>query len=327
MAAIAHTRRAAGARALPGAAALMLGAACWLAAAPWPARAAERSTALYRLDSALPPPPGTLVVGLGGELFRVQPPGAGAPFPVRALDARLRLEYSLHPGLRLRASVPYRRWHGTAGEGYPGRAAGLGDAGLDLLARLPGSGRRLAWAARAALAQPLGRRDDGLSESAAAAELGLAATVRLWPDSHLPELRLHLQAARRWNPDQGRFAGAVPGRFTPWPPLYPAVPEGGSGGDNDLLLLGAAVEIRKGITSLFVEYTEPRLPAASGVAGCEFARCLTSGVHWGGLRGWGLSTAYDVSLARDDPGTPFAPAYPDLAYHMMISYARPRSGR
>ncbi len=292
-----------------------------------------RVGALHRLPSAVLPPDGLLLVELGGEWGMVDLPEPAGAFVEGDLYAvRLGLEYGALTWLRLQAAVPWRAW--SAPDGYlPPGGGGLGDANLGATVALPSPWRALALAARVGATLPTGASRPGYGETEAAPEAAVAAAVRLWRASDFPELRLHLSLGRRWNPDGGR--GAVPdvdglspeGLYEPWPPLYPAVAPDGDPGDNDWLILGGAAELRAAATTLYLEFTEARLPLGHGAAVREFPRFLTPGLHWGGAQGWGLSASCDVSLSRDAPDTPFVPVLPDLTYRLALSRALPVGGR
>lgn len=298
------------------------GAAVAPAAAPPPEPA--RTDALYRLRSAVLPLDGVLLLGLGGEAYGIDyflPDGRLDEASLR--DLRLSLAYGLLPSVRLDAALTRRSWSDPAGL-LPASGGGWGGLRGGVAAALPSPTPSLAWALHGGVTVPLGAAADGAAEAAAAPEAGASLTARLWRRSRYPELRLHLNAGWRGNPDGGRGGGGE--ARAPWPPLYPAAPAG-RGGDNDARLWGGAVELRRGLVSLFVEYSEAVLPRRSGVAPRERARFLTSGLHWGGGEGWGLSVAYDVSLALDDTATAFVPAYPDLVVHLSVSRGLALGGR
>jgi hypothetical protein len=265
-------------------------------------------------------------VAAGGELYGIEYPQPGPPLEAKLSDLRLRLEYGPLAGARVTCELPYRHWSGETGLLPPG-GGGVGDAQVGLSVAVPTPAAAFALAATGRLTLPSGSRDRGTGEGRTVAQAGVATTLRIWRDATVPELRLHLSLARRWNPDGGRGPGGADALFVPWPPLYPAVSAGGGASDNDFLLLGAAVEFRRDNLSLFVEYTEARLPRASGAAVREFPRFVTPGLHLGSARGWGLSVAYDVNLSLDDPATGYVPAAPDLAFHAMLSRVFDLGGR
>ena len=308
----------------PAAAAPLAGGATVAQAAAPPPPEPARTDALYRLRSAVLPLDGVLLLGLGGESYGIDyflPDGRLDEASLR--DLRLSLGYGLLPGVRLDAALTRRSWSDPAGL-LPESGGGWGGLHGGVAVALPSPTPSLAWALHGGLTVPLGDEADGAAEAAAAPEAGASLTARLWRRSRFPELRLHLNAGWRGNPDGGRTGGAE--ARLPWPPLYPAAPAG-RGVDNDERLWGGVVELRRGLVSLFVEYSEAVLPRRSGVAPQERARCLTSGLHWGGAEGWGLSLAYDVSLALDDTATAFVPAYPDLVVHLCVSRALALGGR
>jgi hypothetical protein len=193
---------------------------------------------------------------------------------------------------------------------------------------LPSPARFLAWALRVGGTLPTGQEDTGLTEGAFSPHAALAITLRAWQHSQLPEMRVHLNLGYRWNAaEETGFGVGGDNGFQPWPPRYPAVPEGGQDGDNDFLSWGAALEFRQGDTSLFVEYTESRLQWAEEVADREYQRFVTAGLTWGRSEGLAVKLAYDVSLAREDRQTIFTAAYPDLVTRLALSYQFPLGGR
>ena len=286
----------------------------------------QESILLHRLTPAFLPPDGLLRFSLGVKLYGTPYEISGFPRTIDLRDFVLGLEYGLLPGLHLRASQPYRQWSEGVGE-IPASGSGLGDGDCQLVAGLPRPASFLAWALRVGSSLPTGDRDLGLSEGKASPHAVLAVSIRAWQRSQLPEMRLHLNAGYRRNSNRDGFGAAGGSGFQPWPPRYPAVAEGGEARDNDFLLLGAALEFRQGDTSLYVEYSEARLPWAEGVADREYQRFLSAGLCWGRTESLALSLTYDVSLALEDRQTAFTAAYPDLVTRLALSYQFPLGGR
>jgi len=287
--------------------------------APEPA-SQGRSVRLHRMTSGFLPADGILSAGFSADMYTIEYGEFRAPLDF--LDAAFELEYGLFPWLRFHGRVPTRSWSGGGEERPDG--SGTGDADVSAIWRLPSPWPSLGVALDAGATLPTGDEQAGLGEGEEAPHLTLAISRRFFVDSIYPEIRLHLNVGRRWNrAEGGRFAGAG-GIFAPWYPLYPAADDAG---DNDFLLLGAAIEMRKGITSLFAEYTEARLDDAPDVAASEFDRNLTMGLRWGRDTGMALNAAVDVSIAKDDFGTAFEADYPDIVYRFGLSYALPVGGR
>lgn len=281
-----------------------------------------RSVGLFRMTSGFLPADGVLSLGASAAMYKITM-GLDRD-QIDFFDYALGLEWGPLPWLRLRGSLPYRSWSGGAGD-YPADGSGMADADLALTWSLPSPWSSLGLSLDTAATLPTGSEDEGLGEGVECPRLTLAATRRFWVDSHYPEVRLHLNAGWRWNRrEQGRLP-AVEGVLQPGPPLYPG--SIGDDGENDFLLLGAAIEVRKGITSLFAEYTESRLDDAPDVSSSEFRRNVTMGLLWGDDTGTALSAAVDVSLAVEDLDTRFEAAYPDLVYRLGITHAFAIGGR
>ncbi len=283
-----------------------------------------RSVRLHRLHSGFLPADGLLAVGVAGESYSTT---YGPAVDRRQVDFRtlsLQLEYGATNWLRLFGSLPHRSWSGGFGD-LPPDASGLGDAEAALVWRLPSPWRSLGLSLLTGATLPVGGDADGLGEGEEAPRVVLAASRRFWAGAQLPELRLHLNLGRRWNRNEAGHGLAGGGVLEPWPPLYPAAP--GDAGDNDFLLLGAAAEFRKGLTSLWIEYSEARLDDAAGVADREFERQLAAALRWGDDTGLALDFAVDVALGTEDLDNDFEAAYPDLVYRIGLSYAFPLGGR
>ncbi len=280
-----------------------------------------RSVGLYRMTSGFLPADGILSLGAAAELYKITY-GADRD-QVDFFDYAAEMEYGPLPWLRCRGRLPYRSWSGGDLD-YPADGSGIGDADFSLTWKLPSPWSSLGVSLDTGTALPTGDEAGGLGEGIESPRLTLALTRRFWVDSDYPEVRLHLNAGRRWNRREAGRTAAGDGLLEPWPPIYPAAADAG---DNDFLLLGAAVEVRRGITSLYAEYTEARLDGAQGIATREFQRNVTMGLLWGDDAGMALSAAVDVSLAVEDTGTPFEAAYPDLVYRLGFSRAFSIGGR
>ncbi len=289
----------------------------------------QDSVALYRLPSAWLPVDGLLRVGLGARAFKTVYAMEGDFLQSVSLrDLFLELEYGVWPWLHLQGEVPFRSWS-KAPPPFAASGSGLGDARLVFLAGLPRPAGFWGWTLHGGATLPTGDARSGLTEGEVSPEAGLTAGLRLWADSKLPEMRIHLGAGYRWNRNEATGYGVGLGEgFQPWYPRYPAVGEGRPASDNDFLLLGAALEFRQETTSLFLEYTEARLSWADGVSRREFQQFLTAGLRWGQVEGWAVEISYDVSLAFEDYQTEqFTAAYPDLVWHFGLSRQFSLGGR
>lgn len=280
----------------------------------------NRSARLLRAASGLLPPDGLLSVGVTGQVY-----GAyyGEPDYIYSIDFRtlnLDLEYGLAPWLDLRARMPWRSWSGGRGD-LPASGSGLGDAEVGLLLALPTLHERLGAALDLRATLPAGTEADGLGQGEVAPYAGLALSKAFWSRAQMPELRLHLNAGRRIQPLDGGFGAAGDGRLESWPHLYPAVRAGGDAGDNDAWVVSGALEVRKSLVVLFVEYTAEVYGDGADIAACEQPRYLSAGLRWGGEEGAALEWGYDVPLGRDDPATDFKPVYPDFILHAGLSWS------
>jgi hypothetical protein len=287
----------------------------------------QASSRLYRLSSAWLPPDGLLRLGLGGRLYGTTYEIDGLLRQIDLRDVLFELEYGVLPAWHLRLDLPYRQWSNGAGW-IPASGSGWGDGSLTMAFALPRLTESLAWSVAVESSLPTGKQAAGLSEGRLTPQLTGALSIRLWRAARLPEMRLHFNGGYRWNGNETHGYGTVQSEgFQPWFPRYPSVAAGGRNADNDYLFWGTALEFRQGTTSLFVEYSEARLPWSSRLSAREFQRFVTSGVTWGKVEGWAVRVAYDVSLAREDPATPFIAAYPDLVTYAAISRQFPWGGR
>ncbi|MFO7654453.1 MAG: thrombospondin type 3 repeat-containing protein [Candidatus Krumholzibacteriia bacterium] len=288
----------------------------------------QEALKLRHLTPGALPHDGLVTLGLGGSTgSALFPLDGGAITDVTTRDLRAWLAWGLRPWAHVRAEG---RMVGIEQGELPGVAGGsaLGDTRLEAFLGLPVPGRTLSLALHGGVVLPTGDVERGTSEDASSRWAGAAATVALFRRSQLPELRLHLNVGRRWNRNEalgyGWDAGA---NFQPWPPHYPAAAAAGGDRENDYTLLGAALEFRQNEASLWLEYYEYRLDIPGVVSAREDPAFLTAGVRWGRSEGIALHAGYEVSLAVDDPATPFWPGYADLRYHVGLSYQLPLGGR
>ena len=280
----------------------------------------ERSARLHRVVSGLLPPDGLLSVGVTGDLFATFHGPADLRYPIDFRTATLGLEYGPWPWLNLRFSQPYRTWSGGRDD-LPASGSGLadGDAGLLLALPVPLGGFGLACDVRTTL--PTGSEVDGLGEGSPSPYAGLALSASLWTRAQMPELRLHLNVGRRFQSRDEGHGVVGGGLLEPWPPLYPAVRAGGDPSGNDATVYGAALEFRKSLVSLFVEYTGEYYGDTADISAREFPRYLGAGLRWGGEEGLALVWGYELPLGLEDPATPFVAAYPDFVLRAGLSYS------
>ena len=279
-----------------------------------------RSARLYRTVSGELPPDGLLSFGLSGDFYSTTYGTANLPYLIDFRSLNLDLEYGPLPGVNLRARLPRRSWSGGR-EDLPADGSGFGDADVGLLVALPSPGAGLSAALDLRASLPTGAEADGLGQGELSPYAGLALSAVFWPNHQVPEMRLHLNLGRRINPLDGGFGAAGDGRLESWPRLYPAVAAGGGAGDNDAWVFGGAVEFRKSLVTLFVEYADESYGDAVDMSASERPRYLSAGLRWGGEEGTALEWGYDVPLGCDDPATAFTPAYPDFVLHAGLSWS------
>jgi hypothetical protein len=283
---------------------------------------------LTHVVSAAMPPDGLLTLGLAGRIGQTLYRVGEDLLETNGQDLRLWAGYGLLPWLHVGAEGRLRSFEAEELLGQPGGWA-LGDTRLTAVGGAPVLGRWLALAVFGGVDLPTGDPERGYTEDAVSPHAGAAATLRLFIDGQLPELRLHVNYGYRWNRNESAGYGAAPeSGLDPWFPRYQsAAAAGGSDANNDYTLLGGALEFRKQTVALWLEYYQYRLDADEFVAAKEDPRFVTAGLRWGVSEGWALHAAYEVSLAEDDTATPFWPAYPDLSYHLGVSFQLPLGGR
>jgi len=282
-----------------------------------------RTPYLHRLLDAFPVADGILDVGVALGWGGTDAGEAALRYPVDMVAYGLLLGYGPLPGWYLSATLPWQGWSGDR-RTPTSDASGAGDVGLRLAGSLwqPWPGAALAVDLRATL--PTGDEQQRLGAGSRGTFAGLSWTQRFWTDAAVPEMRLHLEVGHRWR--DGLRAGA-PSGFGDLAVVEPVLlPPGEQGWDDSADLLGAAVEFRKGTTSLFVEYTDWH-PTAVDVRSSERPRFLTFGLDWGGETGLRLAAGFDVALADDDPATAFTTASPDLTTSLVVAYGIGLGGR
>jgi len=286
----------------------------------------ERSARLHRAVSGLLPPDGLLSVGLAGDFYGAYYGDANFPYLIDFRKTYLDLEYGVAPWLNLRARQSYRTWSGGRDD-LPASGSGLGDTDVGLLIALPSPASHVGLACDLRASLPTGAEAGGLGQGDFAPYAGLAVSASFWSSAQMPELRVHLNVGRRIQPRDEGHGAAGGGVLEPWPPLYPAIRPGGTAADNDATVLSAALEFRKSLVTLFVEYYSEFYGDGADIAASEYPRYLTAGLRWGGEEGAALEWGYDVPLSRNDATTSFQAAYPDFVLHMGLSWSFGTGGR
>lgn len=278
----------------------------------------QDSSHLGRVTSAVIPADGLLGLELGGRTYSTVYQLGGFLERINQKDLFLRAEAGPLPWLQLAAEIPYRTWSdGLAW--VPTSGSGLGDGVFQATA-----GRKLvrdvlhgAFFGGGNL--PLGSKAAGLTEGTISPHLGGAVTWRLWTDSQMPEMRLHLNYGYRWNRAEDTGHGMGEDDFEPWFPRYPSAEAAGGDSRNDQTFFGAAVEFRKGTTAIWAEYSQDRFRGTGIIEAKEQFSAVGAGVRWGMMEGWAVRAEYLVLLTTDDLDTAWDPAYPDLVMEFAVS--------
>ncbi len=264
------------------------------------------------------PEQGLLTFGVRGSRYHPGYNPTGAPAHYDVLQATAFAEWSPLSRLALSLSQDWRSWSNHQAPGQAESGSGLADGALRLAVAAPGLPRWLGlvvWGGR-----NLATGTGGLSEDAVSPEAGATLTLRVWRESQLPELRLHLSAGRRWNGNDARGYGAgLEMQPQPWFPLYPSAADAGGDDRNDFALRGVAIEFRQAAASLWLEYSELRLDRALNVSRREDQQTLAAGLRWGLQEGWALAADFQVGFWRDDLATPWYPRLPHQGYTLAIS--------
>ncbi len=284
------------------------------------------STGLVLVRSARTQTRGVLALSVGADYYESLDLSdcLGTDEAGRYTSLHLAGNYGLLDWLELSFDLPARRaqWSGTAdgSENVTGLDSPVIGAKFALT---PGSSVYSA-AVEVRVGLPFGDRlevgcDGGTRLTGGAAadwEVILLATADL--TDRIP-LRLHANVGWAFHRDEERGR-----RF--FPDYYPPVPEGGSDGDNDALLLRGALEFPGRNVSLFTEFRGDLLNGRDLWARKENPLAIAPGVRvkFGG--GWAATGAFSVAISGDDRGTPdFDPhdVYPDWEATLALAYTWP----
>jgi len=300
-------------------------AAMELDRAPLPPRLQD-SLRLNRLLSAALPPDGLLTLGLGARTGSTVYLLDGYRVRIQRQEIFLLGEWSPLPWLQAWGELPWQTWSG--GESWvPASGSGLGDGLWQVVAGRSLAGGALHLAAHAGGNLPTGNGGIGLGEGVFSPRAGVAATICVWRGTLVPEMRVHLNAARSWNRNEDDGYGWGTTGFEPWPTRYPAAAAVGGPGGNDATTLGAALEFRRGSTALWLEYSRDRFPETTAVSAREQFSGVGAGLRWGLTEGWAIGGSYLVSLALDDAATQWYPAFPDWSMSVAITRQISLGGR
>ena len=270
----------------------------------------QDSVRLTRVSSAVMPADGLWSVGLGWRTYSTVYFLDEFLHRVNQKDAFLQTELALWPWLNVWGEVPWRTW--SEGASFiPETGSGLGDGSWQVTVGHPLKRGFLHAALIGGGNIPVGDEGQGLAEGVFSPRVGGALTFRFWTDDQVPEMRLHLNAWYRWNKAEDTGYGMGQEGFQPWPPRYQSAGVAGGTSRNDALTYAAAMEFRKGTTSLWLEYSQEKFQDNATVSSGEHLRLLGAGLRWGVVEGWALHGNYLVSLANDDETTDWFPAYPD----------------
>ena len=270
----------------------------------------QDSVRLTRAFSAVMPADGLWSVGLGWRTYSTVHLLDGFLHRVNQKDAFLQTELALWSWLNVWGEVPWRMW--SEGVSFiPETGSGLGDGSWQATVGCPLKSGFLHAALMGGGNIPVGDEGQGLAEGAFSPRAGGALTFRFWTDDQVPEMRLHLNTWYRWNKAEDDGYGMGQEGFQPWPPRYQSAVIAGGTRLNDAWTYAAAVEFRKGTTSLWLEFSQEKFQDNATVTKAEHLRLLGAGLRWGVVEGWALHGNYLVSLANDDESTEWFPAYPD----------------
>jgi hypothetical protein len=278
----------------------------------------QDSVHLGRVTSAVRPADGLLSVNLGGRTYGTVYQIDGFLYRVSQKDLFLRLEAGPLPWLQVTAEVPYRTW--SDGTGWiPSSGSGVGDGFFQLTSNHALLGKTVNVALFGGSNLPTGSVSAGLTEGAVSPHVGGALTLRLWTENQVPEMRLHLNYSQRWNRAEKTGFGMGQELFEPWFPRYQSAEIAGGNAKNDQRSLGAAVEFRKGTTSIWLEYVQDRFLRNDTIEPGEQFSAIGAGVRWGVMEGWAVRADYLASLTTDDLESAWDPAYPDLIMEFSVS--------
>lgn len=305
-------------------------AAALLFAAAGPLRASDCSIdggrGLILVRSADLRTRGVLAVSLAGRYYEsldlARPLGSGVG---RYAGLCLAGDYGLSNWLEVSVRLPLwtASWETPTGTE---RVTGLAGPVLGAKFALPLGSSSFALAVDGRVALPVDREMSVIDTAGASilvgggpggdAEVMLLATADF--TKHVP-LKLHANVgwAFHANEDRGHRL---------YPDYYPAVPEGGKGGDNDALLVRGAVEFPGRRVDLFTEFRGDIIRDRGLVGLKENVITVTPGVRARFGDGWSVTGGFSVAISGDDRDTrPFDPheAYPDWEATLAVSYGWP----
>ena len=285
----------------------------------------QDSVILGRVTSAVIPADGLLSVGLGGRIYSTVYNLDEFLERVSQKDLCLWLETVPWPWLQVAAELPYRTWS-DGKDWIPASGSGLGDGTWQVTAGRSIRGRTLFMALYGGGNIPVGSKTEGLTEGVFSPHVGGALSWCFWPDRQVPEMRLHLNFGYRWNRSEETGYGMGRELFEPWFPRYQSAAEAGGDSRNDQTGLGAALEFRKGTTSIWIEYVQDRFHDNATIAAKEQFSAVGAGMRWGVMEGWAVRAEYLVSLATDKLESDWDPAYPELVMEFGVSRQFPVGG-
>ncbi len=267
------------------------------------------------------PPDGLLTVGLRGGTY-----APGYPYNDGGIGRYTVWQYGVFahwtplPGVAVSATQDWRSWSKYYAPPAEETGSGLADGGLRAAVAMPGLPSWLGVVAWGGANLPTGA--DGIGEGAVSPEAGVTAAVRVWRDSQLPEMRVHVTLGRRWNRNEDEGFGAGNAAWPqPWYPQYPDAASAGGDGDNDFMIWGVGLEFRASTTALWVEYTEQQLTNARDVVWSrEDQKVFAAGLRWGLEEGWALQVDYEVGFQKDEPWfTDWYPRHSEQGYRVGVS--------
>ncbi len=292
---------------------------------------ASGSTGILDLDTPEMLPPGWMSVSTSARLDNVEI-GDRRLHTFRMTPS---LTVGLNGGLELSTAVPVQGFFRTGSdesgvsslfnEDFSVR---FSDPEIKLKQAFPVGGEALRFGLQGLATMPLGSdRFEGIYAGADSIQpytsgewnLGLRGllTLDLTGPGGVP-LRMHLNGGYVWNRNESRYS-----YYRAHPYALPAVRQPHSDSDNDVMLLGAALEFPAFRQAAFVELTtEQFVNDRSLLEARENPIQLTPGARFNLPGGIGLTTAVSFNLSGDSDKTAFEPGdvYPDWQARAVISF-------
>jgi len=267
--------------------------------------------------SAASRPDGLLTLGLGVRSLTTVYHIGDQLYRVGGKDLVLQGEWDPFSFLAVGAELPWRTWSGGSGW-LDASGGGLGDGQWRAVVNHGFWGGRINLAAAGGGNIPSGSFDNGLGQGVFSPRATLGTTLRVWRQSRLPEMRLHLNWGQVWNQAEDTGYGVDASGLQPWPSRYPSSALAGHRG-NDQTFGAVALEFRQAAASLWLEYARERFLDNAAIGDREQLDALSAGMRWGLQEGWALHGTYMVGIYQDDPATDWYPVYPEWSMTVAVT--------